>query len=555
MKTLITLFVTVLLFFSIAAQNDICQIDLPSTRVAAYALGEQVQFTFEYTIDEPGGARIFARPFTNGNLTPGYGASGSPIYAGNGTGSAFFTINSGQVEVDEIRFIITTADQSTTLREFYIPVTYHFGENGVNNFSFSQSQEIGSLLLGEQVNITFDYNISHPGGTRIFVRPFTDGNLTPGYGASGSPIFSGTGTQTVNFTINSGKNVRVDALRVTILNESQSQTLSTFFIPVNWYWSTVKITNFQAIGGNYFANGDNVTIEYDYATTEPAGARIFPRPFTNDGLTPGYAACGSGVYTGSGSSDCNFTINGANRRVDHIRFQATNPDQTEVLLEMLQPTDLFFGNVLIENLVTCPPSPARLLHGEHVNGYFDYTNNESESGRFFFRPATNGNLTPGYAAAGSPSYPVGSNSGDSYFTINSGNVVVDQIHFLLTNNSQSEDWGTYRFDVHYEFGPAMVSANDELTVLSPEGLEWQMAPNPAHLQTTLYLQSNHSETANIVIMDAYGKVLQQLNKLYLPEGQEVQHTLDLEKLSLPSGLYLIQLRGETFQSTQKLMVQ
>ncbi len=554
MKTLITLLITVFLFFSLSAQNDICQIDLPSTRVAAYAYGEQVLFTFEYSIDEPGGARIFARPFTNGNLTPGYGASGSPIYTGDGTGSAFFTINSGQAVVDEIRFLIKNADQTVTIREFYIPVTYHFGENGVNNFAFTQPQEIGSLLLGEQVNITFNYNISYPGGTRIFVRPFTDGNLTPGYGASGSPVFSGTGTHTANFTINSGNNVRVDALRVTILNESQSQTLNTFFIPVNWYWSTVKITNFNAAGGNYFANGDNVTIEYDYATTVAAGVRIFPRPFTNEGLTPGYAACGSGIYTGNGSSDCNFTVNGANRRVDHIRFQATNANQTEVLLDMLHPTDLFFGNVLIENLVTCPPSPARLLHGERVNGYFDYTNDEGESGRFFFRPATNGSLTPGYAAAGSPAYPVGSNSGASYFTITSGNVVVDQIHFLLANQSQSEDWGTYRFNVHYEYGPAMVSANDELTKL-PEYLQWKMAPNPAHQQTTLYLRSEQSEVVHIAIMDAYGKVLQQFSDLQLLANQEIQHSLDLEKLALPSGLYLVQLRGETFQSTQKLVVQ
>ncbi|WP_020538466.1 T9SS type A sorting domain-containing protein [Lewinella cohaerens] len=554
MKTLITLLITTFSFFFLTAQNDICQIDLPSTRVAAYANGEQVTFSFEYTIDEPGGVRIFARPFTNGNLTPGYGASGSPIYSGDGTGSAFFTINGGNVVVDEIRFLITTADQTATLREFYIPVTYQFGENGANNFSFTQPQEIGSLLLGEQVNISFDYNVSHPGGARIFVRPFTDGNLTPGYGASGSPIFSGTGSHTANFSINSGNNIHVDALRVTILNESQTQTLNTFFIPVNWYWSTVKISDFHAAGGNYFANGDNVTIEYDYETTEAAGVRIFPRPFTNDGLTPGYAACGSGIYTNSGSSDCNFTINGANRRVDHIRFQATNANQTEVLLEMLQPTDLFFGNVLIENLVTCPPSPARLLHGERVNGYFDYTNSESQSGRFFFRPATNGSLSPGYAAAGSPAYPVGSNAGDSYFTITSGDVIVDQIHFLLANESQSEDWGTYRFNVHYQYGDAMVSANKELAAL-PEHLQWQIAPNPAQQQTTLYLRSEQSEEVSILIMDAYGKVLQQPSSLQLLAGQEIQHTVDLENLGLPSGLYLVQLRGETFQSTQKLIVQ
>lgn len=553
MKTLITLLFLSLSCFVLTAQNDVCKIDLPSTRVAAYANGEQLQFSFEYAINEPGGARIFPRPFTNGSLTPGYGASGSPVYSGDGTGNAFFTINSGEVVVDEIRFLITNADQTETLREFYIPVSYYFGENGVNNFSFSQDQEIGSQLLGEQVNITFDYNIFHPGGTRIFVRPFTDGNLTPGYGASGSPVFTGTGSQTVNFTINSGVNVRVDSLRVTVLNEDQTVTLSTFFIPVNWYWSTVKVTNFSVMGSNYAANGENRTVQYDYETTVAAGVRIFPRPFTNDGLTPGYAACGSGLYTGAGSSECSFTINGGNRRVDHIRFLATNDNQSEVLLELLQPTDLFFGNLLIENLVTCPPSPARLLHGEPVNGYFDYTNDESENGRFFFRPATNGSLTPGYGASGSPAYPVGSGSSEGFFTINSGDVIVDQIHFLLTNDSQSEDWGTFRFNVHYQYGTGMISGTNEANVL-PEHLNWQMAPNPAQNQTTLRISSEQQEDVLIVIMDMYGRTVAPMTKLNLPAGQTTLHTIELAQLALPNGLYLIQLRGDQFQSSQKLVV-
>ncbi|MEL7251142.1 MAG: T9SS C-terminal target domain-containing protein, partial [Bacteroidota bacterium] len=159
MKTSITLLIFSFFSLTLFSQNDVCQIDLPSTRVADFAHGEQVQFTFEYSVDEPGGVRIFPRPFTNGSLTPGYGASGSPVYNGDGTGSAFFTINSGEVTVDEIRFLITTADQSATLREFYIPVSYHFSENGVNNFQFSVDQKVASFLLEEQVNITFDYNI------------------------------------------------------------------------------------------------------------------------------------------------------------------------------------------------------------------------------------------------------------------------------------------------------------------------------------------------------------------------------------------------------------
>ena len=82
-----------------------------------------------------------------------------------------------------------------------------------------------------------------------------------------------------------------------------------------------------------------------------------------------------------------------------------------------------------------------------------------------------------------------------------------------------------------------------------------MAPNPAQQQTTLYLRSEQSEEVSIAIIDVHGKVLQQPSDLQLLAGQEIQHVLDLEKLGIPSGLYLVQLRGETFQSTQKLIIQ
>jgi hypothetical protein len=553
MRASITVFFLSFFSFVLLAQdNDICRIDLPSTRVAAFAYGERVEFSFEYSITAPGGAFIFARPYTNGALTPGYGASGSPLYTGDGVSNAFFTINGGEVVVDEIRFLITNPSQSETLREFYIPVEYHFSPDGVNNFRFSEDPEIASFLLGEQVEITFDYNISNRDGARIFVRPFTDGNLTPGYGASGSILFTGTGSRTVNFRINSGKNVHVDELRVMILNADQSDTLKTFYVPVNWYWSTVKISNFSIVQDNFAANGENRTIAYDYETTEAAGVRIYPRPVTNGSLSPGYAACGSGLYTGSGGGSCNFTINSGNQRVDHIRFQVTNPDQSQDLLVLFQPTDLFFGNLLIENLVTCPPSPARLLHGERVNGFFDYTNNQGENGRFFFRPATEGSLSPGYGASGSPSYPPNSGSGNAFFTINGGNVIVDQIHFVASNSSQSVDWGIFRYDVQYQYGDGMITSVQAATV--SDYLSWQLAPNPTRDITTLTIRSEEQTEVNIHLLDLQGRSMQQWNSLALPAGAEVRLPLSLAQLQLPGGMYLVQIQGATFQTTKKLIL-
>ena len=553
MKICTTVFTLLLLATILTAQNDVCQITLPSTRVAAYAHGEQVEIDFEYSIDEAGGARIFVRPFSNGSLSPGYSASGSPLYSGDGTGSSMFTIGGGEVMVDEIRFLITNADQTATLREFYIPVKYFFSTNGVHNFQFSAEQEVTSFLLGEQVFIDFDYLINQPGGVRVFIRPFTNGALTPGYSATGSAAYTGSGSETANFSITAGTNVRVDELRVNITNEDQSETLQTFFIPVNWYWSTVKVDNISILQNNFAANGEDRTVSFDYETTESEGVRIFPRPITNGETTPDYGACGSSIYTGNGSTNCNFTINSGNQRVDHIRFRATTADQSEVLLEILQPTDLFFGNVLIENLVTCPPSPARLLHGERVNGYFDYTNNMGETGRFFFRPATAGSLSPGYGASGSPAFPAGSGSSDAYFTINSGHTIVDQIHFLLDNNDQTVDWGTLRFDVHYEYGDGFVSS--VASTIAPEYFNWQVAPNPVREQAVVQLLSEKPATVSIRLLDIQGRSLAQWNGLELLPGSVFRHELPVESLNLSGGLYLVQVQGSEFLLTKKLVIE
>ncbi len=103
----------------------------PSTP-ADLAFNERVEISFNYTTDQAGGVRIFARPFTNGSLTPNYAASGSTLYpVGNGSEtSAYFTIKSGEVTVDQIRFRMTNADQSQVLLEFFRAVQYQFGVSG-----------------------------------------------------------------------------------------------------------------------------------------------------------------------------------------------------------------------------------------------------------------------------------------------------------------------------------------------------------------------------------------------------------------------------------------
>ena len=62
-----------------------------------------------------------------GGATPNYAASGSPDYStGSGSGTAYFTITSGEVTVNYIRFQMFGISPSTLLLEFFIPVSYDF---------------------------------------------------------------------------------------------------------------------------------------------------------------------------------------------------------------------------------------------------------------------------------------------------------------------------------------------------------------------------------------------------------------------------------------------
>lgn len=109
--------------------------------------GDRVTISFDYDMMGESG-RIFARPFTDGNLTPGYGASGSGVYTGIGqeTG-AFFTINTaaaGYVTVDQIRVQILNVDQSILFSEQFFDADITFGEKPVSTVPLPASL----LLLG-----------------------------------------------------------------------------------------------------------------------------------------------------------------------------------------------------------------------------------------------------------------------------------------------------------------------------------------------------------------------------------------------------------------------
>ena len=100
-----------------------------------------------------------------------------------------------------------------------------------------------TLGFGNQVEISFDYEINTPEGARIFIRPFTSGSLTPNYSASGSTVYRGSGSGSANFTIQSGR-ATVDQIRVRSLS-LQNELLFEFFIPVKLSFVPQISTEYQ----------------------------------------------------------------------------------------------------------------------------------------------------------------------------------------------------------------------------------------------------------------------------------------------------------------------
>ncbi len=81
-----------------AAPGDhlVTNIDLTPDSPNILRTNQHVTFTFNYISNQPGGVRIWARPFSNGALAPNYAAHPSPLYPmGSVVGNGFFTITTG----------------------------------------------------------------------------------------------------------------------------------------------------------------------------------------------------------------------------------------------------------------------------------------------------------------------------------------------------------------------------------------------------------------------------------------------------------------------------
>ena len=90
---------------------------------------DRVSIEYNYTITNPDGARIWVQPYTNGSISDDFLYSPSSVLQGSGSRSVIISIDQGsnaQVEVDQLRIIMTDPDQNQDLFEDFINVDYTF---------------------------------------------------------------------------------------------------------------------------------------------------------------------------------------------------------------------------------------------------------------------------------------------------------------------------------------------------------------------------------------------------------------------------------------------
>ena len=99
----------------------------------------------------------------------------------------------------------------------------------------------------------------------------------------------------------------------------------------------------------------------------------------------------------------------------------------------------------------------------------------------------------------------------------------------------------------------MVTSTNDLSV--PTTMSLQLGPNPTRDFTWLRMSSEEQTQVNIRLIDLQGRLMGQWPALDLPAGMDIQQELNLSSLNLTNGIYLIQVQGDTFQWTEKLVVQ
>jgi len=516
--------------------------DRPSPSVLPHST--PVSVTIDYKVDDPAGGVIFARPFTAGAPTPGYSASGGTFVAqGSGTATQSFTILHGNPVVDAVRVYLRSTDLSEVVLELFVPAIFQYGPHGFYNIEPSRTRD-SRLRHGQLLTIDFDYAVNAP-GCRIFARPFNNGQLVPGYFASGSGVLPPSGSHTQWFYFNADADITHIRLQAVDLDGA---TLCERLVPWPCHWRAWGLydISFNHDDLTSLHNSQNLVATFTIDHVDPDGLRVWIWCLQGGHYCPGTVYQPSALEPAGAHTVTRFTrVNTGCEDVDAIRFVVGHPGQH--YLEFDIPLRLAYGPHAIQNIAFVPAAPAILSHGQRLDMAFDYLTDEAAGVLIFGRAAYQQSLLGGYHASGSPHYPAPSGSGSGWTYFNSDRIA-DSIRFQMRNLDQTSvllEWFEPGWFIWGAAGAVTTAPTPAVlaTVLGP------VFPNPFNPTATIPVSLARDEHVRLAVFDARGRLVRHLHDGLLTGGE---HRFTLHADGLGSGVYLCRLETPTGVQNQRL---
>ena len=339
--------------------------------------GQLINLDFVWRTDHVGGHRMVVRPLTNGDYTPNMGANGSGIHTGDsGFGSAWFTVLSGDVDVDGIVLEMYNDDWSVLLYEFRFPANYHFGPTAIQNIVLSPGNR-SSLLHGEDVTITFDFVTDHPMDPVVYAIPQTEGSDSPGHILNSPmplPPMSGSGLNT--FTIDASAGFQdVDEILFIMRDYFDEEILiDEFRMPVYYHFAdcAVRDVYMEPAPPAILSHDEWVNVEFSFTNGHPEAGWLSTIPNSWGVETPNVESFAHYMMLPGTDPTVThaFRITEGEHLVDQLHFEMLNEAEDSLWMTYFYNTWLYYGSAVhMTPVIDLPAVPIPVLYPNYPNPF------------------------------------------------------------------------------------------------------------------------------------------------------------------------------------------
>jgi hypothetical protein len=354
--------------------HGVYDIELNHSSPSYLAHGRFLELDFAYGTTEVDNILIFSLPYTDGSPTPGYTAN-EPVELDYpaGTGSNWLSFDA-DADVDAIRFQMWDLAQTVVLLEFDIPVDLHWRSDGITDFEIAPvSPE--RLPWSAPTSVDFNYQTDRPEGVRVRAVAADElgGTLADQIYDEGSVLPGPEGSSSSSFTFDSGTR-EVANIKVSLLSADLGQTYVEVLLPVSIAYGPHAISNMTLTPAPPAAltHGERTYIDFDYATTQAGGVRVYHVPLSGGEPIPVVALSDSPLYGATVGTGTNwFRVLAGEWLVDDVRCRMSDQNDSVTLLEFLYPTLRTYSLAGEVTAVDGPPVPGSIVLGDNYPNPFN----------------------------------------------------------------------------------------------------------------------------------------------------------------------------------------